>query len=114
VVGVSTPARDFYLTGARREIVHRAGCRRLAKAKRQPAGFPFGDGLTPTQLRDRLAELGEIRESTRFCRVCCPEVEPLPRWQEPVCAWKGCGLPYSDPIHVRDHGFVHPDDTRGR
>jgi hypothetical protein len=111
---VSTPAHDFYLTGARREIVHRAGCRKLAKAKRPPAGWPFGDGLTPPQLRDALAERGERREDTKFCRVCCPEIEPLPPWTEPLCAWEGCGRRYSDPIHVLDHGFVHANDLRGR
>ncbi len=105
-------AHDYRLTGSRREILHRAGCPRLAVARRSPAGYPFGDGKTPAQLRAALAEAGGTRETVRFCRVCLPDLERLPAWRVPVCWAPGCGKPMDDLAHVRDHCFVGEDHGR--
>jgi hypothetical protein len=102
-------AHDFVYGGPRgvTGMLHRRDCRMLLG--KQSAGFPLGDGKTPAQLRDELAASGETREQTRFCRVCLPEVQPLPEWQEPTCPKPGCGKPYSDPVHVLDHHFWMTD-----
>jgi hypothetical protein len=105
---VATPTRDYRLTGHRSQVIHRADCRVLARAERS-AGWPFGDGKTPEQIS---VDLGSTTDSLRFCQVCCPGAQ-IQEWQEPRCAKPGCGLPYSDPIHILDH-HPYPDDLRGR
>ncbi len=93
--------RDFHLTGWRSQVIHRAGCRQLDRA-RASSGWPFGDGKTPEQLA---RQLDGTPDRIRFCRTCCPGVEIAP-WQERICHQPGCGLPMGDKAHVLDHHFV--------
>jgi hypothetical protein len=89
---------DYRLTGHRSQVIHRADCPQLAKAKHS-VGWSWADGKTPEQIR---ADLGPTTDSIRFCQVCCPGAE-IQEWQEPRCSKPGCGKPYSDVIHVLDH-----------
>jgi hypothetical protein len=102
-------AADYRLTGHRSQVIHRAGCPQLAKAQRS-VGWPFGNGKTPEQIA---TEYGPTYDRLRFCQTCCPGASLLP-YVEPLCAWQGCGKTRENLIHIREHGFVHPDDTRGR
>jgi hypothetical protein len=98
---------DYRLTGLHSQVIHQAGCLRLAKAKRSQ-GWPWADGKTPEQVS---ADLGPTTDSLRFCQVCCPGAQ-IQEWQEPRCSKPGCGLPHSDKVHVLDHHF-YPADLRG-
>jgi hypothetical protein len=98
---------DYRLTGHRSQVIHRAGCRVLARATRS-FGWPWADGKTPEQVS---ADLGPTTDGLRFCQVCCPGTQ-IQEWQEPPCSKPGCGRPYSDVIHVLDHHF-YPAELRG-
>jgi hypothetical protein len=90
--------------------LHRAECRTLVG--RQVDGYATWDGLPPGRVRDLLADQGETAEDTAFCRICLPDVEPLPQWQPPLCGYMGCGKPMTDLVHVAEHCFIGQDQWR--
>jgi hypothetical protein len=105
----ATGNSDYVIRGARGlpGTIHLRSCRALAG--KHVAGYSFGNGLRPAQLRDELARRGETREDTRFCRTCLAQVEPLPAYEQPHCAYQDCGRPRDDTVHVLEHAFRSQD-----
>jgi hypothetical protein len=67
---------DYRLTGHRSQVIHKADCPRLAKA-RFSAGWPWANGKTPEQIA---AAYGPTYDRLRFCQACCPAPSCCPTW----------------------------------